>query len=89
MYPGLVISGLITLTVGAVVMIAGFTIFVLLTIFGLLMVIWGLLTEPREDVAPSDPTKKFCWYCMEEIDGEETRCPYCGIRQYKETKGSA
>jgi len=81
MHPGLVSSGLLVIAVGVVLGIIGFTIFYIMAIFGVLMVICGFIAQPREPIEPEDPSKKFCWFCLAEIDKAEEICGHCGIRQ--------
>jgi rRNA maturation endonuclease Nob1 len=45
------------------------------------MVLWGLLSEKREEIVPEDPNMKFCWYCLREIPIDAEVCAYCGLRQ--------
>lgn len=81
MHPGLMSSGLLVIAVGVVLGLVGFTIFYIMAIFGVMMVIAGLVAEPKEPIEPEDPAKKFCWFCLAEIDKAEETCSHCGVRQ--------
>jgi len=78
---GLMISGILVALFGFIIAVMGFLMFALFVPLGVLMFIAGIYAKPSEPVVPSDPSKKFCWYCMEEIGKEEKVCPYCGLEQ--------
>ena len=84
MNQGLMVSGILVALFGVIIAVMGFLIFAILVPLGVLMFVAGIYAKPTEPVVPSDPGKKFCWYCMEEIDKEERVCPYCGIEQLEE-----
>jgi len=75
------ISGILVALFGFIIAVMGFLMFALFVPLGVLMFIAGIYAKPSEPVVPSDPSKKFCWYCMEEIGKEEKVCPYCGLEQ--------
>lgn len=81
MYPGLIVSGLIVLVFGLVLVLLGLLAFWIFMLIGGLMMLVGFYSQPREEVAPSDPDKVFCWYCMKEIERDASTCPYCGLPQ--------
>jgi len=88
MYRGLVISGLILASFGLFLVVTdlyaplGVSIFGLpISIIGGLMFVVGLLRTEPLPIEPS-PGKKFCWYCMKEIDKEAKDCAYCGLPQH-------
>ncbi|MDJ0273890.1 MAG: hypothetical protein QXO17_05875 [Nitrososphaerota archaeon] len=81
MNQGLMISGILVALFGFIIAVMGFLMFALFVPLGVLMFIAGIYAKPSEPVVPSDPSKKFCWYCMEEIGKEEKVCPYCGLEQ--------
>ena|GEM_PF-1014279 len=79
--PPLILSGIIVLLVSIVLMLAGFLAFWTVAVAGIGMVLWGLLSEKREEIVPEDPNMKFCWYCLREIPIDAEVCAYCGLRQ--------
>lgn len=86
MNQGMVLSGLVTTVFGVIFLLMGFIPLGALILVGIAMFVIGIGAPPSEPVTPQDPTKKFCWYCMEEIDKDATTCPYCGIEQIEEGK---
>jgi hypothetical protein len=84
MNQGLMVSGIVVALFGVIIAAMGFLIFAVLVPLGVLMFVAGIYAKPTEPVTPSDPSKKFCWYCMEEIGKEERVCPYCGLEQLEE-----
>lgn len=81
MNQGLMVSGILVALFGVIIAVMGFLMFALLVPVGVLMFLAGIYARPSEPVVPSDPSKKFCWYCMEEIGKDERVCPYCGLEQ--------
>ena len=81
MNQGLMISGILVALFGFIIAVMGFLMFALFVPLGVLMFVAGIYAKPSEPVVPSDPSKKFCWYCMEEIGKEEKVCPFCGLEQ--------
>ena len=51
----------------------GFVIFIL----GPLMIIASIILNPPDAETPDDITKKYCNYCMAEINKIEKICPIC------------
>ena len=88
MYRGLVASGGILAIFGAFLIVtdifipmgvSGFGIPVLGV--GLIMFILGFVRPEPAPVEP-EPGKKFCWYCMKEIDKNAKECPFCSLDQH-------
>ena len=51
----------------------GFVIFIL----GPLMIIASIILNPPDPEKPDDITKKYCAYCIAEINRTEKYCPMC------------
>jgi len=88
MYRGLIVSGLILALFGLFLVITdlyaplGVSIFGLpISIIGAIMFLVGLIRPEPAPIEPS-PGKKFCWYCMEEIDQVAKDCAYCSLEQH-------
>ncbi|MCS7095156.1 MAG: hypothetical protein NZ988_05050 [Thaumarchaeota archaeon] len=84
MNQGMLLSGAVTAIFGVIFLLMGFLPLGILILVGLMIFLLGIGAPPSEPVKPEDPAKKFCWYCMEEIDKEEKTCPYCGLDQVEE-----
>ncbi|MCS7117795.1 MAG: hypothetical protein NZ957_03315 [Thaumarchaeota archaeon] len=84
MNQGMVLSGVITAVFGVIFLLMGFLPLGILVIVGLAIFVLGIGAPPSEPVTPEDPNKRFCWYCMEEIDLDEKVCPYCGLEQIED-----
>ena len=73
----LTIYGIITTIFGFLLMfvtgVFGFVIFIL----GPLMIIASIILNPPKTETPDDITKKYCNYCMAEINKIEKICPIC------------
>jgi hypothetical protein len=88
MYRGLVVSGLILAIFGLFLVITDLYAPLGVSIFGLPIAIIGtsmfLVGLVRPEPAPLEPSsgKKFCWYCMKEIDEDAKDCPYCSLEQH-------
>jgi len=77
MWITLAIYGIIMTIFGFLLMfvtgVFGFVIFIL----GPLMIIASIILNPPNVETPDDITKKYCNYCMAEINKIEKICPIC------------
>jgi len=88
MYRGLVASGGIIAAFGGFLVLTDFYVPLGVSIFGLPIAVLGLImlvvgylrTEPLP--LEPDPGKKFCWYCMSQIEKELKECPNCSLPQH-------
>jgi len=88
LYRGLAVSGIILGLFGLFLVVTdlfvplGASIFGLpIAIIGAIMFALGLVRPEPAPVEPS-PGKKFCWYCMKEIDKNAKECPFCSLDQH-------
>ena len=81
MWPALTVSGF---------MISGFGIFLILitgvlglVIFlaGPLMIVAGIILKEPNPPKPDAPNKRYCKFCMAEVDAESPTCSECGFAE--------
>jgi len=78
MWPGLFLSGLFIALTGILVLYIFTPLGLMMMIAGPIMLILGLILKEPPPITPSDPNKKFCSFCLAEIDKNLENCPYCG-----------
>ena len=68
----------VTLTVyGIIVAIFGFFLMFITGAFGFVMIITSIILNPPDREKPDDVTKKYCNYCIAEINKIDKICPIC------------
>ncbi len=79
MWPALTVSGFMILGFGIFLVfvtgVLGITIF----LGGLLMIVAGTILKEPKPPTPDAPNKRYCKFCMAEVDSEPLTCPECGF----------
>lgn len=55
----------------------GLTIFLL----GPLTIAWGIILKAPAPACPEDPNKRYCKFCIVEVDVGSKICPECGFAE--------
>jgi hypothetical protein len=81
MWPALTVSGVMVLFFGFFLMIIMGVLGLVIFLSGPLMIAAGLLLKTPNPSSPDDHTKRFCNFCMAEVDNESLSCPECGFTE--------
>jgi len=81
MWPLLAAYGIVTIISGIFLLPITGTFGMAIGLIGALMVVISIFTSPPKSEQPDDQSKKYCSYCIAEIDKTEKICPLCQIEQ--------
>jgi len=88
MHSGLVVSGGMLSIFGGFLLLLDFYVPIGASVFGLPLLATGLimfavgLYRPEPEAIQAEIGKKFCWYCMTQIDLNSKECSNCSLPQY-------
>ena len=81
MWPLLAAYGIVTIISGIFLLPITGTFGMAIGLFGALMVEISIVTSPPTPEQPDDQSKKYCSYCIAEINKDEKICPLCQTEQ--------
>ena len=81
MWPLLAAYGIFTIISGIFLLPITGTFGMAIGLFGALMVVISIVTSPPTPEQPDDQSKKYCSYCIAEINKDEKICPLCQTEQ--------
>ena len=81
MWPLLAAYGIVTIMSGIFLLPITGTFGMAIGLIGALMVVISIFTSHPKSEQPDDQSKKYCSYCIAEIDKNEKICPLCQIEQ--------
>tara|TARA_B100001750_G_scaffold195504_1_gene167302 strand:+ start:5199 stop:5444 length:246 start_codon:yes stop_codon:yes gene_type:complete len=81
MWPLLAAYGIVTIISGIFLLPITGTFGMAIGLFGALMVVISIVTSPPTPEQPDDQSKKYCSYCIAEINKDEKICPLCQTEQ--------
>ena len=81
MWPLLAAYGIVTIISGIFLLPITGTFGMAIGLIGALMLVISIFTSPPKSEQPDDQSKKYCSYCIAEIDKTEKICPLCQIEQ--------
>ena len=81
MWPLLAAYGIVTIISGIFLLPITGTFGMAIGLFGALMVVISIVTSPPTPEQPDDQSKKYCSYCIAEINKNEESCPLCQTEQ--------
>ena len=81
MWPSLAAYGIVAIISGLFLLPITGTFGMAIGLIGALMVVISIFTSPPKSEQPDDQSKKYCSYCIAEIDKTEKICPLCQIEQ--------
>ena len=81
MWPLLAAYGIVTIISGIFLLPVTGTFGMAIGLFGALMVVISIFTSPPKPEQPDDQSKKYCSYCIAEINKDEKICPLCQTEQ--------
>ena len=81
MWPLLAAYGIVTIISGIFLLPITGTFGMAIGLIGALMVSSSIFVSPPTPEQPDDQSKKYCSYCIAEIDKNEKICPLCQIEQ--------
>ncbi len=50
-------------------------------LIGVIMFLASIIVSPPTPEQPDDKSKRYCSYCIVEIDRNEKKCPFCETEQ--------
>ena len=81
MWPSLAAYGIVAIISGLFLLPITGTFGMAIGLIGALMVLSSIVISPPTPEQPDDKSKKYCAYCIAEIDKTEKICPLCQIEQ--------
>ena len=81
MWPLLAAYGIVTIMSGIFLLPITGTFGMAIGLIGALMVVTSIFVSPPTPEQPDDKSKKYCSYCIAEIDKHEKISPLCEIEQ--------
>ena len=81
MWPSLAAYGIVAIISGLFLLPITGTFGMAIGLIGALMVLSSIVISPPTPEQPDDKSKKYCYYCIAEIDKNEKICPLCQIEQ--------
>ena len=81
MWPSLTAYGIVTIISGIFLLPITGTFGMAIGLIGAIMFLASIIASPPTPEQPDDKSKRYCAYCIAEIDRNEKKCPFCETEQ--------